>query len=184
MSITITNPAPTISAIADQSVLQDTVDLPIPFTVGDVVFSPDSLVVTADSSNKALLPVTSIGLGGAGVSRAAILTPAPGQSGQTTVTVTVRDTSGLSVSTSFVLTVTAVNHPPVVSIQSPGTGTSVSAPANFTITANASDSDGSIGKVEFFQGATKLGEAAAAPYTFVWNNVSAGAVQLTGQGDR
>ena len=175
VSITVTNPLPTISAIADQSILQDTASPAITFAVGDVAIPVTSLVVTADSSNKALLPVANIVLGGTSAARTVTLTPAPKQSGQTTVTVTVRDPGGLSARTSFVLTVTAVNHPPVVSIQSPSTGTSVSAPANITITANASDSDGSIGKVEFFQGATKLGEAAAAPYTFVWNNVSAGA---------
>ena len=48
-------------------------------------------------------------------------------------------------------------------------------PANITINANASDSDGTVSKVEFFNGATKLGESLDAPYSFAWNNVAAGA---------
>ena len=139
----------------------------------------DSLLVTADSSNSALLPAANIGLGGTGTSRALILTPAPGRSGQTTVTVTVRDANNLSASTSFVLTVTAVNRPPVVSILSPTSGASFPAPAIVTITANATDSDGNIGKVEFFQGLTKLGEAGSAPYNLLWNNVGTGTYSLT-----
>ncbi|WP_370088027.1 Ig-like domain-containing protein [Ekhidna sp.] len=47
------------------------------------------------------------------------------------------------------------------------------------ITATASDSDGTIAKVEFFQGATKLGEDASSPYAFTWENVAAGNYSLT-----
>ena len=69
-------------------------------------------------------------------------------------------------------------HPSVV-ISSPSTGSTFTAPANITITANASDADGSITKVEFFIGATKLGEKTSAPYSVVWNNVTAGTYSLT-----
>jgi gliding motility-associated-like protein len=47
-----------------------------------------------------------------------------------------------------------------------------------TITATASDSDGSVTKVEFFHGTTKLGEDLTAPYTFIWNNVLEGTYSL------
>ena len=47
------------------------------------------------------------------------------------------------------------------------------------LSANASDPDGTISKVEFFQGATKLGETNTAPYQFTWNNVPAGLYSLT-----
>ena len=50
---------------------------------------------------------------------------------------------------------------------------------NISITAAASDPDGSISKVEFFQGSTKLGERTTSPYTFTWNNVSGGAYSLS-----
>ena len=66
-----------------------------------------------------------------------------------------------------------------MSITSPATGAIFVAPANITINANASDSDGTVSKVEFFNGATKLGESLAAPYSLAWNNVSAGNYSLT-----
>ena len=64
------------------------------------------------------------------------------------------------------------NSPPSVSITSPINGTFFNAPANITISANASDADGTISKVEFFQGSTKLGESTTSPYQFTWNNVA------------
>lgn len=68
---------------------------------------------------------------------------------------------------------------PTVSITSPVNGASFQAPANINITANASDSDGSISKVEFFSGSTKLGEDASAPYSFTASNLSAGSYSFT-----
>jgi hypothetical protein len=72
-----------------------------------------------------------------------------------------------------------VNALPTASITSPTNGQSFIAPANITIAADASDGDGTISKVEFFNGATKLGEDPTNPYTFVWSNVSAGSYTLT-----
>src|SRR5205814_317177 len=50
----------------------------------------------------------------------------------------------------------AVNHPPSVSLIAPANGTSFPAGSNITLTATASDSDGSIAKVEFYRGGTSL----------------------------
>jgi hypothetical protein len=52
-------------------------------------------------------------------------------------------------------------------------------PANINITANAADVDGSIVMVEFYNGVTKIGTTAAAPYSFVWNNVAVGTYSIT-----
>ncbi|SFN30809.1 chitinase [Chitinophaga sp. YR627] len=71
------------------------------------------------------------------------------------------------------------NQSPVVSITSPAAGASFTAPASITITASASDADGSIAKVEFYNGATKLGQATAAPYSYTWTNVAAATYSLT-----
>ncbi|MBX9852226.1 MAG: cellulase family glycosylhydrolase [Cytophagaceae bacterium] len=73
----------------------------------------------------------------------------------------------------------APNTPPAVSITSPSNNTSFIAPATINITANASDADGTVSKVEFFNGATKLGEDLTAPYSFSWTNVPAGSYSLT-----
>lgn len=71
------------------------------------------------------------------------------------------------------------NVPPTVSITSPANNAGFSAPASISISANAADSDGSVSKVEFFNGSTKLGEATTAPYTYTWTNVAAGNYVLT-----
>ncbi|NML21757.1 cellulase family glycosylhydrolase [Pseudoflavitalea sp. G-6-1-2] len=68
---------------------------------------------------------------------------------------------------------------PTVSITSPAPGASFIAPASVVINANATDADGTISKVEFFNGATKLGEATTAPFTYTWNNVGVGTYSLT-----
>ena len=75
--------------------------------------------------------------------------------------------------------VDAANVSPTVSITSPANGANFTAPADITINASASDSDGTISKVEFFRGSTLLGQDTTAPYSFAWNNVAAGNYNLT-----
>lgn len=64
-------------------------------------------------------------------------------------------------------------------ISSPANGTGFSEGDNISLTATASTTTGSITKVEFYQGSTKLGEDASSPYTFTWNNVPAGTYAIT-----
>ncbi|WP_315824571.1 Ig-like domain-containing protein [Paraflavitalea speifideaquila] len=71
------------------------------------------------------------------------------------------------------------NQLPAVSITSPANNASFTAPASVTINANASDADGTVSLVEFFNGSTKLGEDASAPYSFSWTGVAAGSYTLT-----
>ncbi|TFH34910.1 MAG: T9SS type A sorting domain-containing protein, partial [Bacteroidia bacterium] len=71
------------------------------------------------------------------------------------------------------------NLPPLVTITSPTKSITFSAPADITIEASASDPDGSISKVEFFNGSTKLGERTATPYSFTWKGVAEGTYLLT-----
>lgn len=70
-----------------------------------------------------------------------------------------------------------VNDLPTVSITSPISGSSLP-PGDITIDATASDTDGSVAKVEFYDGAVYLGEDTTAPYTFVWNSVSDGCYEI------
>lgn len=110
----ISNTVPTISGVADQSTDEDTATASIPFTVGDAETAVGSLTVTAASSDQALVSSGGIALGGSEASRTVVLTPEPDASGSTTVTLTVSD-GELSASTSFLLTVNAVNDPPMIS---------------------------------------------------------------------
>ncbi|SFX44802.1 M6 family metalloprotease domain-containing protein [Cytophaga hutchinsonii] len=66
------------------------------------------------------------------------------------------------------------NKLPVVQITNPKSTSTLTAPASFVIVANASDADGSIAKVEFFNGTTLLGTVTSIPYSFYWQNVAAG----------
>ena len=85
------------------------------------------------------------------------------------------DNSGASAtSTTSTVTVAGANQPPTVTLTSPTNGSIFTAPATVTLSANASDTDGTISKVEFYNGTTLLNTDTASPYTFAWSNVAAG----------
>ena len=67
-----------------------------------------------------------------------------------------------------------VNSEPTINVLEPISGASYNAPASITIKADAADSDGTVAKVEFYNGTVKLGEVTDAPYEYVWSNVAAG----------
>jgi plastocyanin len=72
-----------------------------------------------------------------------------------------------------VTSLTTSNIPPTVTITNPASGTTLSAPASLTLTANATDSDGTVTNVQFLIGATSLGNVAAPPFSIAANNLSA-----------
>jgi hypothetical protein len=71
------------------------------------------------------------------------------------------------------------NSPPAVALTQPANGATFTAPATVNLTATASDTDGTVTKVEFFNGAAKIGEDTSAPYGFTWGGVTAGTYTLT-----
>ena len=71
------------------------------------------------------------------------------------------------------------NVAPTVSITSPTSGATYTAPASITISASASDSDGSIASVAFYQGTTLLSTDTSSPYSYTWSSVAAGTYSLT-----
>jgi M6 family metalloprotease-like protein len=73
----------------------------------------------------------------------------------------------------------ASNVAPTISITSPSANASFVAPASVNITANASDADGTISKVEFFVGTTLVATDYTAPYSYTWNTSTAGAYTIT-----
>jgi|GEM_PF-1178544 len=100
--------------------------------------------------------------------------------GSYVLTARATDNGGATATSSAVnITVNPPNQPPTVSITSPANNAAFTAVATIPISANATDSDGVINKVEFFQGTTKLGEDTQAPFTFNWTSVSAGAYVIT-----
>jgi hypothetical protein len=73
---------------------------------------------------------------------------------------------------------TTRNKYPVCSISSPSNGATFITPADITINANALDPDGSVTKVEFYEGTTKLGEDFSSPFSFTWSGVTTGSYSL------
>jgi len=74
---------------------------------------------------------------------------------------------------------TPVNVAPTVNITSPINNTSFTEPASITINATATDADGAISKVEFYNGATLLGTDATSAYSYIWSGVAAGTYTIT-----
>jgi hypothetical protein len=71
------------------------------------------------------------------------------------------------------------NQPPSVSLTAPASGAIFNAPASITLTATASDVDGTIARVDFYQGSTLLGSDTSNPYNASWTGVIAGSYSLT-----
>ncbi len=68
---------------------------------------------------------------------------------------------------------------PQTNITSPVSGATFTEPADVTITAEASDSYGTITKMEFYQGAVLIGADTTAPYSIIWPKVLAGSYTLS-----
>lgn len=73
---------------------------------------------------------------------------------------------------------TATASAPVVALTSP-TATSAAAPASIVITAAATDADGTIADIKFYNGTTLLSTVTSSPYTYTWTNVAAGTYSIT-----
>lgn len=71
------------------------------------------------------------------------------------------------------------NQSPAVSITSPAGGATYTAGGNVTISASASDSDGTVISVQFYHGSTLIGTDSSSPYAITWSNVPAGSYSLT-----
>ena len=107
------NDPPVILPVPDQVTPEDTPAL-IAFTVNDAETAPASLLVTAASSNPALVPAANLALGGSDNNRTLTATPLPDQFGSTVITLVVVDEDGATGTNRFVLTVTSVNDPPTL----------------------------------------------------------------------
>jgi hypothetical protein len=82
-------------------------------------------------------------------------------------------------SVTYIAQDTPGNLAPLVSLADPATSLPLVSPVNLTLSATASDPDGSIARVEFYNGPTLLGTATSAPYQFLWSAVAAGSHSLT-----
>jgi hypothetical protein len=89
------------------------------------------------------------------------------------------DRGAATTSSARSVTVTFANQPPAVSLTSPAAGATYTAPATITLSASASDADGTVTAVEFYAGTTLLGSDTTSPYSVTWSDVPAGSYDLT-----
>jgi hypothetical protein len=131
------NAIPTIAGFTNSVTLEDTPLGPLTFTIADAETPASSLMLTPTCSDTNLLPLANIVFGGSGNNRTLTVTPATNQSGSATNTITVSDGQAAA-SDSFVLTVSPVNDPPVLS---PIADRTVHAGSTVTFTNHATDPD-------------------------------------------
>ncbi len=114
----LNNSSPTISDVANQTINEDTDTGALPFSVGDAETPAASLIVSASSSNTALIPnqLANLQLGGSGANRSITVTPAQDAVGSSVITLTVTDGGGATASDTFTVTVNQVNDPPSMTL--------------------------------------------------------------------
>ncbi|HEY9048158.1 MAG TPA: PQQ-dependent sugar dehydrogenase [Ohtaekwangia sp.] len=98
--------------------------------------------------------------------------------GQKTLRI-VFDSDGIN--TNYIHFTSSGNSAPAVSITAPANNSTATEPATINIAATASDSDGTVTQVSFYNGASLLGTDTSAPYSYTWANVVAGTYTLTAQ---
>jgi hypothetical protein len=85
----------------------------------------------------------------------------------------------LATTTSAPISITVTNLPPTATLTAPAGGSSYTYPATINLAAIASDPEGTVSKVEFYDGTIKIGEDFDAPYTLVWQPLGGGKHALT-----
>ncbi|MBN2610566.1 MAG: Ig-like domain-containing protein [Bacteroidales bacterium] len=189
----------TLTAIASDNGGEQTTSAPVTITVNETLEIPVSAinvsatggattvemgstlqmlaeVLPVNATNKNITWSVTNGTGQATISASGLLTPSA--AGAVTTRATAAD--GSNTTGSAVITVTAVTptEPPVVSVTNPLNNAQVKTGTSVNITANASDPDGTITKVEFFVNDNKIGEDLTAPYQVSWTAVAGQLIQI------
>jgi len=92
----------------------------------------------------------------------------PSSAGTVVLRAVANGTSG-SAATSYVkVTIAAAPVPPTVSISSPSSSTNFEPGSSITISATASDTDGTIARVDFYSNGNLISSKTSSPYTISW----------------
>jgi uncharacterized protein YjdB len=145
-----------------------------------------SSVLPSDASNKTVTWSITNGIGQATISSSGLVSAI----GNGTVTAVATATDGSGASGTFFINIsnqaisgdtapTPVNQPPVITISSPSKGNKYENFSSVTLEAIASDPDGTIAKVEFYNGSEKLVELISPPYSYIWKNIDTGKYSIT-----
>jgi Bacterial Ig domain len=70
---------------------------------------------------------------------------------------------------------------PLIDITSPANQSTVKEGSNLRITVDASEANGAIANVYYYNGTTLIGMSTTPPFTYTWGNVPAGTLTLTAQ---
>lgn len=105
----------------------------------------------------------------------------PTATGTYTLAARVTDNIGNIADSANVTVVVGTSTPPTVAITNPATGSSYTVGASLNITANASDSDGTITQVAFVVNGVVLGTDIASPYSAAWTPSSTGVYTVSAQ---
>lgn len=115
VNVTAFDDPPTVSAISNITINEDTSSGTINFSVTDVDTNLNSLQITAASSNQSIISsVNGITLGGSGANRTISVTPVANAFGSSTITLSINDGNS-TVTETFVVTVNPVNDAPTIS---------------------------------------------------------------------
>jgi hypothetical protein len=105
LNVTSSNDLPSITALSDQTIPLNSSTSSQLFSMDDLETPITALTITKQSSNLALVPLSSINISGTGIYRTVTVTPATDKVGSAIITLGAQD-SGTTVTTSFVVTVT------------------------------------------------------------------------------
>ncbi|KPA10498.1 membrane protein containing DUF560 [Candidatus Magnetomorum sp. HK-1] len=106
---------PTISSLSDMITHEDQPAGPFTFIVSDTAYTSSLLSVSVNSSNTSLLANEDIMVSGVSDNRNITVSPKPNEYGTAIIQLIVKNPEDLTASTSFMLTVTAINDPPIIS---------------------------------------------------------------------
>ena len=164
-AVSLSSPASGASFAAGTSITVSATASDANGTVSSVKFYAGSTLLGTDTSSPYSVSWPTVGAGS--YSLTAVATDNAGAtttSAARTVTVTSSSTPS--------------NPPPTVSLTSPSAGATFTAPASITLSATASDTGGSVARVEFYQGTTRLATDTSSPYSYSWTNVAAGTYSI------
>ncbi|MHB9022612.1 MAG: Ig-like domain-containing protein [Armatimonadota bacterium] len=178
------NTAPSFDPVSDQATDENSGEQSVSITgvsPGSGAWeSIQTVTFSAVSSNPTIIPNPIIT--GIGATRTLLYTPGADQRGTVTITLTAQDDGGTFNGGADTLIRTFTIHVgklPTVSLTAPTMNQVIPPGTVTTLTATANDEDGTISKVEFYQGTTKLGEDTTEPYSYEWTTLAAATYTLT-----
>jgi len=157
-TVSITNPTPGVIFLAPANVLIQASASDSDGSVTNVKFLVDANVLTNKASSPFAATTNNLA------------------AGSHTLSAIASDNLGATATNSVNI---IVDTPPSVTLTNPATATVFATPANVTLRASASDSDGSVTNVKFMVDANVLTNKAAAPFSAATNNLAVGSHTLS-----